>query len=279
MKRRDATTCALKHRPHNFASLNGRIVDSSLLTIPAQSSAAIYGKGIFTTLAIHNGVPFLWSKHRKRIETDSAKLGIDLDEFPEAKTRNALADLIAANANKDCRARITFFDDSPTALWPYEAACRTSMLITTADFRSVARNFALSISPHLVNSSSPLSGVKSNNYLEKILAKDEAKRRGFDEAVQLNERGEVTSACTANIFWLKDGKMFTPSLETGCLPGTTREFVLENIDCEEVATGIDTLRTADQIFLTSAGIGNVQVAEFEGSQLERQHHPIMKLVP
>jgi 4-amino-4-deoxychorismate lyase len=121
--------------------------------------------------------------------------------------------------------------------------------------------------------------VKSCNYLEKIIAKDEAKQRGFDEAIQLNERGDVASACMANVFWRRSGKLFTPSLETGCLPGTTREFVLENIDCDEVALGIEELRTADEIFLTSAGLGVVQVAEFDGRKVQRNEHAIMKLVP
>jgi branched-subunit amino acid aminotransferase/4-amino-4-deoxychorismate lyase len=83
----------------------------------------------------------------------------------------------------------------------------------------------------------------------------------------------------ANIFWSRNGKLFTPSLETGCLPGTTREFVIENIDCEEVVVGIEELRSANEIFLTSAGIGVVQIAEFEGRELQRNDHTIMKLLP
>ena len=264
---------------HNFASFNGQICDHSSPTVCALTSVGLYGKGIFTTIAIYDRAPFLWQKHWKRIERNGAKVGIDLNEFSEATTRMALDELIDANSIQNCRARITFFDESSTALWPYEATRLTSMLITTADIHPVAENFKLTISPHRINTTSPLAGVKSCNYLEKIFAKDESKLRGFDEAIQLNERGEVTSSCTANIFWLKDGKLFTTSLKTGCLPGTTREFVLENIDCDEVEAGIEELRSADKIFLTSAGIGVVQVAEFEGRKLQRNQHAIMKLVP
>ena len=153
------------------------------------------------------------------------------------------------------------------------------MLIMTADLRTVGENFKLTVSPHLINSTSPLAGVKSNNYLEKIIAKDEAKQRGFDEAIQLNERGEIASASTANIFWLKGGRLFTPSVETGCLAGTTRELVLENIDCEEVEVGIDELEAADEMFLTSAGIGIVHVANFNEQKLRQNDHSITKLLP
>ena len=263
---------------HNFASFNGQLCDTSSPRIPAPASGGLYGKGIFTTIAIHEGGPFLWDKHWGRIERDAARLAIDLDEFPEAATQKALGDLTTTNSIQNGRARIAFFDESSTALWPYEAKRSTGLLIMTADFRPVAEKFKLTLSPHLINSTSPLAAVKSCNYLEKIIAKDESKRRGFDEAIQLNERGEISSGCMANVFWLKGGKLFTPSLETGCLQGTTREFVLENIDCEEAEVGIEELRSANEIFLTSAGIGVVQVAEFEGRQLQHDDHTIMKLL-
>ena len=264
---------------HNVASFNGQTVNASTLHIPGAGSCAIYGNGIFTTIAILDRGPFLWNKHWKRIERDAVKLGIDLGEFPEAAARNALQGLIEANSIQNGRARITFFDESSTALWPYEAKRRTSMLIMTADLRTVGENFKLTVSPHLINSTSPLAGVKSNNYLEKIIAKDEAKQRGFDEAIQLNERGEIASASMANIFWLKGGRLFTPSVETGCLAGTTRELVLENIDCEEVEVGIDELEAADEMFLTSAGIGIVHVANFNEQKLRQNDHSITKLLP
>jgi branched-subunit amino acid aminotransferase/4-amino-4-deoxychorismate lyase len=134
------------------------------------------------------------------------------------------------------------------------------------------------MSSYLVNSLSPLAGIKSCNYLEKILANDEARQRGFEECVQLNERGEVTSASMANIFWLKDGRLFTPAIKTGCLGGTTREFVLENIECDEVEVPIERLHNADEIFLTSAGIGIVQIQEFDGRLLNGDPHPITGLI-
>ncbi|MEP6788123.1 MAG: aminotransferase class IV, partial [Acidobacteriota bacterium] len=124
-----------------------------------------------------------------------------------------------------------------------------------------------------------LAGVKSCNYLEKIIALDEAKARGFDEVIQVNERGFITSAVMANVFWLKDGVLHTPSLTTGCLPGTTREFVLENIECREIEATLDELNKADAIFLTSAGLGVTQVAEFGSRKIEKKDHPILDLLP
>jgi branched-subunit amino acid aminotransferase/4-amino-4-deoxychorismate lyase len=106
-----------------------------------------------------------------------------------------------------------------------------------------------------------------------------AKARGFHEAIRINERGQVTSACMANVFWLKDEQLFTPAISTGCLPGTTREFVMENLQVNEVEAGIDGLKSADAIFLTSAGLGVVGVDEFDGRAMKRVEHDLLDLVP
>ena len=107
----------------------------------------------------------------------------------------------------------------------------------------------------------------------------EARASAFDEAIRLNEKGFVASACMANVFWEKGGKLFTPSISTGCLAGTTREFVMENFDCEEVEAGVEAVGSADRIFLTSAGIGMAPVAEFNGRRLDASEHPLMGLIP
>lgn len=264
---------------HELVSLDSRIVSPAEASISAPSSASFYGRGVFTTIRISDGSLLLWDKHWRRFENNSEKLKIDLSEFSESKTLADLAEIIEKNNVSNGRARITFFDESPSAIWPFEPGGKTSLLITTGDLRSVPDNFKLTISPFPINSRSPLAGIKSCNYLEKIVALDETKERGFDEAIQLNERAEVTSAVMANVFWLKDGVLKTPCLATGCLPGTTREFVTENMECREVEVTLDELNKAEAIFLTSAGLGVVQVVEFDSRQFDHTDHPILDLLP
>lgn len=264
---------------YELVSFNNQIVAAGDASVSCLSSAAIYGKGIFTTVAVYDGKPFLWEKHWRRLRDNPAKLGIDTSYFSEAAVKDSLNKIIKENEFVHGRARITFFDEAPSAIWPFGGQLKTSILITTADFRGISDDFKLTVSPFLLNSTSPLAGIKSCNYLEKILALNEAKDKGFDEAVCINERGEITSACMANIFWLKDRTLFTPTLKTGCLAGTTREHVLENVDCFEVLEGLESLRTADAIFLTSAGIGVVQTAEIDGRKLPKIDHAILNLSP
>jgi branched-chain amino acid aminotransferase len=264
---------------HNLVSLDGQTIESAHARITAVSRAAIYGGGVFTTIAIFAGKPFLWEEHWRRLESNATKMSLDLSSVTEAGLAGSVERLIQANGVASGRARVTLFDESASDIWPYRSTRKTTVLITTGDLRTLPTEFRLTLSRYRVNSTSPLAGIKSCNYLERLIARDEAKRRGFDDCYQLNEKGEVTSGSSANIFWVKDGQLYTPSLETGCLPGTTRGFVIQNSDCIETVAGVDDLRTADEIFLTSSGIGVFQIARLEGRRLTRSPHPIGDLIP
>ena len=126
----------------------------------------------------------------------------------------------------------------------------------------------LPVSPYRINSPSPLVGIKIVNYLEHIFSLEEARARDFDEAVMLNERGEVVAAAMANIFWTRDGRLHTPALATGALSGTTRALVIKlagelSIPLVEGVYELHQLSDADEIFLTSSGLGVAIVTMFD----------------
>jgi len=263
---------------NGLVSLNSKIISSAEALINPLTSV-LYGKGVFTTVAIYKGKPFLWEKHWRRVTRNAEFLGIDLTNSAERPMRDALDELIEANSIGDGRARITFFDESPSSVWQVDTQKKTSVLIMTGDRRPVPHDFRVQVSQSRISSFSKTAGIKSCNYLDNLLAYEETARHGFQEAIRLNERGEVTSACMANIFWIEGEKLFTPSLTTGCLPGTTREFVLENVTCEEVKAGAELVHRADAIFLTSAGLGVTRVSEFDGRRLGGENHAILQLMP
>ncbi|MEP7039092.1 MAG: aminotransferase class IV, partial [Acidobacteriota bacterium] len=115
------------------------------ISLSAISSAALYGKGIFTTLAIYNSKPFLWQKHWERLTENAKKIGIDLPGYSEESVKNSLLEIISKNKITNARARITFFDESASGVWNFEANKKTSLLITTGDLRKIPRNFRLTI--------------------------------------------------------------------------------------------------------------------------------------
>ena len=243
------------------------------------SAAELYGKGIFTTVALRDGRPFLWEKHWSRLTSNAADLGIDLMGHGESSTLVALLEAVTETGLENGRARLTFYDRSASSIWPNNNEIETRLSILVGERRRVPQNFRLTVSPHRITTTSPLAGIKSCNYLDHLLAYERATNGGFQEAIRLNERNEIASACMANVLWETDGELFTPSLKTGCLPGTTREYILENIECEEVEAGIEKLHDADRIFLTSAGIGVVCVVEAGGRDLDTSEHPLTSLVP
>lgn len=240
----------------------------------------LYGSGVFTTAAIFENKPFRWSSHWQRLSANAARLGIDVSAYDESSVLQIIEKAAMENNISDGKARITFYDERAASLWASDSGdAVTSLDVLIGKRQSGAAKFLLTTSPYNLNSRSPLAGIKSCNYLENVLTLDEAKGRGFHEAVRMNENGHVTSTAMANLFWLKDGELYTPSLKTGCLAGTTREYILENLDCREVEARIDELQKADAIFLTSAGLGVVEVAEFESHQLVPSSHPIKNILP
>ncbi len=233
---------------HHFVFFNQKILPAETAFLSANSSAALYGKGIFTTVAIYNSKPFLWEKHLQRLIENSQKIKIDLSGLTEETFINSLFEIVAENNFTRGRARITVFDEAANSVWQINPNSKTNLLIQTADFREIKNKLNLTVSPFRVNSTSPLIGIKSCNYLENILALEDAQAKGFDEAIRLNERGEIVSACMANIFWQKNGAIYTPSFETGCLKGTTRSFVMENFAVKERKAKLIELQEADEIF-------------------------------
>lgn len=255
---------------HKFVFYNREILPNSEINLPAASSAALYGRGVFTTLAIARKKPFLWEKHWRRLKTNAGKIRLDLTDYKEAEIENSLSELIETNAISEARARLTFFDTSASLIWKTESPVKTSLLIQTAELLrpAVSENLRLTVSSFQINSKSPLAGIKSCNYLENLLALEDAKSKGFDEAVRLNERGEIASACLANLFWIKDKTLFTPNLQTGCLAGTTREFLTESagkmgFELLEVKAKLASLLSADEVFLTSSGLGVAPVGKID----------------
>jgi branched-subunit amino acid aminotransferase/4-amino-4-deoxychorismate lyase len=231
----------------------------------------LYGRGVFTTVAIYNGASFLWSQHWRRLLDDAGRLAIDCTGCTEQGVGEALEKLISVNRVRDGRARVILLARSGRDFWKTRTpgGKKTDLLILTGEAQKLPQSgMSLAVSPYRSNTFSPLAGIRSLNYLEQVLSWEEAQSREFDEALMLNERGEIVSATTANIFWVKDGTVHTPTLSTGALPGVTRGAVIELankhfIPLIEGVYELSDLTEADEIFLTSAGLGVAIVTTFD----------------
>jgi 4-amino-4-deoxychorismate lyase len=254
---------------HSRLIYNDQLLSARAAHVEAVS---LYGRGVFTTLAVHNHRPFLWPEHWARLTEHAARVGVQLSELDEASVRAALLRLIEANKVKEGRARLTLTVASEQGIWNVEAAAanrKTNLLIMTGDTRTAPEEgLALTVSPYRISTHSPLTGIKSVNYLDHIIPLEEARGRDFDEAVAINERGEVVSAAVANIFWVTNGTIHTPALATGTLAGTTRACIMElagelSIPLVEGVYDLSDLGDAAEIFLTSSGLGVSIVTTFD----------------
>jgi 4-amino-4-deoxychorismate lyase len=251
---------------------NDRLIELQKARLPALSSATLYGRGVFTTLAVHRGRPFLWPEHWARLVAHAERCGVRPGHFDQETTERALLKLIKENNVEEGRARLTLLTRAVRGVWKERGGggVETDLLIMTGDARPAPEEgLAITLSPYRLNTLSPLAGVKSVNYLEHVIGWEEAHARDFHEAVVLNERGEIAGATMANIFWVTRGTLHTPALITGALAGTTRARVIalaEELALPLVEGTYDTsaLSDADEIFLTSAahGIGLVTTYDF-----------------
>lgn len=122
------------------------------------------------------------------------------------------------------------------------------------------------------NEGSPVSRLKTLSYLDSVLARAQARALGADEALMLNNRGEIACAAAANLFWIAGGRLFTPALDCGILAGTMRERVLEaagrlGLETAQVRAPAAGLAKAEAMFLTNALIGVRPVSHFAGGSL------------
>ncbi len=263
---------------HTHVSLNAQLLPHEDARINAVSNLTLYGRGVWTTIAVHRATPFLWQGHWARIVAHGAHIGVDVSSLNEFEVRAQLDRLIAHNKVTEGRARLSLLARTRGGAWtsnddtrPRDTSddAQTDALIITGDFRPAPdEGIALTVSPHRANTRSPLAGVKTTNYLDHILASEEARARHFNEAVRLNERGEIVSATMANLFWAKDGALHTPALPCGALDGTTRALVLQlagelTVPVVEGAYDLAHLGDADEIFLTSANLGVAFCSAFD----------------
>ncbi|MFP4313268.1 MAG: aminotransferase class IV [Alphaproteobacteria bacterium] len=118
------------------------------------------------------------------------------------------------------------------------------------------------------NEGSPLSQIKSCNYGDNILAMIEANSQGRNEAVMLNNKGDVTCTTSGNIFCMEDGKMITPPLQDGVIDGIVRKMIIERYEAVEKSITREQLEQSDSIFMTNSLRGMSFFKTLNGRELK-----------
>lgn len=232
----------------------------------AQDRGAFLGLGLFETMLAVDGTVVFADRHLARLHQSCARLGWPVGVFALREIAN---ELLVRNGLANGTARLRLIMTAGSG--PHnDLAPGADRLLWLAAFPMTVSDDAITacLSPWPRNERSPLAGLKTSCYAENIFALDHARRSGFDEAIFLNTAGWLCEAATANLFLVKDGALFTPSLDSGCLPGIGRELICEiaaraGMAVSQCALDLSALHAADEIFLSSATRGPVGVSRFE----------------
>ncbi|MBI2868152.1 MAG: aminotransferase class IV [Chloroflexi bacterium] len=253
--------------------LNGRIVPAGEAAVSVFDAGYTYGYGLFETLRVVGGASFRLAQHIARLED-----GAQLLHLPSPSTvcdlPAAIAAVLAANGLREARVRISVSLQAQEALPALPRERRLTVLVVAMapqplSLSQYQRGYSAIVSAIRRNSASPLARVKSLNYLDNLLAYDEARAAGVDEAVLLNEHGHVACGSRANVFLVSHGRLATPSVASGVRAGVTREAVQElaaagRIRVEERAVESSELHDAQEALLTNSVIGVMPLTGLDG---------------
>lgn len=231
--------------------LNDALVDASAAALSTQDRGFTLGDGLFETMKVHNGRVLRLDGHLARLEE-----GARLLRLPLPWTRDALATAIGAvldaNGLPDAVARLTVSRGTgPRGILPPPEPHPT-LVISAAPLPAPLPPARLCLARTTRrNEHSPLARIKSLNYLDNIIARQEAAERGYDDALLLNTQGRIAEGTYANLFAIIDGHLVTPPVSDGALPGILRREILA-AGGRELSLTVETLARAEEAFLTSS---------------------------
>lgn len=238
-------------------------------TISSHDRLALFGIGLFETLLITATGPQFVDLHWQRMNKGANFLNLQLPDKDEWEQR--IHEFMAENPSPFPFAlRVTLSGGSPLANLP------SQLLFYKRSIPYTLAQYTLGIRLHLLpsprNEQSPLVSIKSTNYLENILAKEEAIRKGAEEGLWLNTQGYLCEGTMSNLFFTKDEVLYTPSLTGGCLPGTRRQLILDLARSHQIPTHeglylFSDLLQADEIFMTNALMGIMPVRKIDDFSL------------
>lgn len=245
--------------------------------VSALDRGLLLGDGLFETMRVLGGRVLQWRRHWERLQQGARALGLTLP-WTAGALHEAVGQTLRANHLREATVRLTVTRGfSPTARGlPPPADARPTLLIRAAPFVPYPEHLYQNGMRVIVsrrtrrNEHSPLARVKSLCYLDNVIARQEAAAHGADEALLLNTHGNAACATTANLFTVRAGRLHTPPVADGALPGTVRALVRAelapstNRAVETTQLSETDLRQADELFLTNALMGIMPVCAVDG---------------
>ncbi len=247
---------------------NGEFIHEREAMVPVTDRGWLYGDGLFDTMRLFEGKPFLWHRHIDRLMRGAALMLIRLPHG-KADLATSVGHLMELNDFYDGVLRIQVSRAGKQRGYAPSNASGENMLVSLHPMPSSETiepdGFRLILSTQIISSGSYFSTIKSANRLPQVMAMAEAETAEADDALLLNDEGKITSATAGNLFWIEDETVCTPPLNSGCLPGITRQFILEmcpelDLSVAEKNVTTEELPTKDGIFISNS-VHGVRIAK------------------
>ncbi len=259
---------------HTYVLHNDRIQPAADRTLSPGQVGLLNGWGVFSTVRIVDGVLFAFERHFARMRRDAALMRIP---FPEerAELEDGLYRLVEANEAWNATLRVVVVRNRG-GMWEGPGIERDYDVIAfTTESKRWGPGVRLGVVPNARFAASPFAGTKILSWSHNLTWLEEAQSRGLDEVILLNEHGQVSECTSANVFISIGNEIWTPPLRSGCLPGITRELLLEVIQVEGISIGekdlaLSDLESADEVFITSTTRGLLPVVEIEGLEIRNR---------
>jgi branched-chain amino acid aminotransferase len=239
---------------HRFILHNDDVCEASAKVLSPGQVGLLSGWGVFSTLRIADGVLFAWERHWSRMLRDAHALHIPFPADPDY-VHSRLLRLTQANGVVNGTLRVVIIRNRG-GIWEGPTDREFDLIALTTDLKNWGGGVNLALRPQARHAGSEFRGTKIASWALNLTMFEEAQQAGFDEVILLNERGEVSECTSANIFIANGNQVWTPPLDSGCLPGVTREVLLGEIHTPGVTVAEKVLRPedleqADEVFITS----------------------------
>mgnify|MGYP000589677943 FL=1 len=243
----------------NSVNFNGDLMDRSEANVRVGSEGVQLGMGVFETMLAVNGVVDGMDLHMLRLKKGMDRLGYVMEL--KKPLQDVISEVISDNDLQEANAKVRVTTMRGVCLVEAEPAPERSEVCTVI------------VSDYVCNERSAVAGIKCSSYAENLLAFKAGQSEGADEVIMLNTLGEVAEAAMANLFLVSDGALITPRLESGCLPGVTRELVMRRanaagIDVREEVVLLEDVMDADEVFLTNSLVGVRGVCKIGSQEIQ-----------
>lgn len=265
--------------------MNGAYLPAEELKISPFDHGFLYGAGFFETFRTYEGHVFLFTEHMDRLKQALTDYRIAMP-YEEEELLTVIRKLDEAAGGQDGYFRLNVSAGVHDIGLAPDSYPEPNVILFRKELPNVQRGTSKAGVWLATPRNVPESSIrhKSHHFLNNIGGRMELPSLKAHEGIFLTEDGFVAEGVTSNVFWVKDGQLFTPSIETGILPGTTRAFVMQvaeriGLAVHEGFYSPKELEAADEVFVTNAvqelvplhSIAEVRLPGNEGPVYQQLH--------